>query len=126
MTTIEGKVAVVTGAGRGMGRAIAIELGRMGAKVALAARSRSELEETARTMGSNASVIPTDVRNRDEVFTVARLPVFKSLRDTHLTPHVLHDGFARLLPISHRDLKESHESRRKHEIPGTNSCLSIV
>lgn len=67
MTTIEGKVAVVTGAGRGMGRAIAIDLGGMGAKVALAARSVSELEETAKMIGTSASVVPTDVRNRDEV-----------------------------------------------------------
>jgi 3-oxoacyl-[acyl-carrier protein] reductase len=67
MTTIDGKVAVVTGAGRGIGRAIAIELGRMGAKVALAARSASELESTAREIGAMASVIPTDVRNREEV-----------------------------------------------------------
>src|SRR5205814_5777010 len=37
------------------------------AKIALVARSVSELEETARLMGGNASVIPTDVRNRDEV-----------------------------------------------------------
>jgi 3-oxoacyl-[acyl-carrier protein] reductase len=67
MITIEGKVAVVTGAGRGMGRAIAIELGKMGAKVALAARSASELEATAKQIGDAASVIPTDVRKRDDV-----------------------------------------------------------
>jgi len=67
MTTIEGKVAVVTGAGRGIGRAIAVELGGMGAKVVLAARSVPELEETARLIGGNASVIPTDVRNREDV-----------------------------------------------------------
>jgi 3-oxoacyl-[acyl-carrier protein] reductase len=67
MTTIEGKVAVVTGAGRGIGRAIAIELGRMGARVALAARSVSELESTAQQIGATASVIPTDVRKRDDV-----------------------------------------------------------
>ena len=67
MTTIEGKVAVVTGAGRGIGRAIAIELGRMGARVALTARSVSELEETAKAIGATASVIPTDVRIREDV-----------------------------------------------------------
>jgi 3-oxoacyl-[acyl-carrier protein] reductase len=67
MTDIKGKVAVVTGAGRGIGRAVAIELGRMGAKVALAARSQSELEETAAAIGASASVVPTDVRNRDDV-----------------------------------------------------------
>ena len=67
MTNIEGRVAVVTGAGRGIGRAIAVELARMGAKVALVARGAPGLEETAKTIGKNASVIPTDVRKRDEV-----------------------------------------------------------
>jgi NADP-dependent 3-hydroxy acid dehydrogenase YdfG len=66
MVSIENKVAVVTGAGRGMGRAIAIELGRLGARVALAARTVSELEETARSVGKS-QVIPTDVRKRKEV-----------------------------------------------------------
>jgi 3-oxoacyl-[acyl-carrier protein] reductase len=67
MTNIEGSVAVVTGAGRGIGRAIAIELSRMGAKVALAARGVAGLDETARMIGKGASVISTDVRKRDDV-----------------------------------------------------------
>jgi NADP-dependent 3-hydroxy acid dehydrogenase YdfG len=67
MTNIEGSVAVVTGAGRGIGRAIAVELSRMGAKVALAARGVAGLDETARIIGKGASVILTDVRKRDDV-----------------------------------------------------------
>lgn len=67
MTTIEGKVAVVTGAGRGIGRAIALELAGMGAKVALAARNASELEQTARATRGEVSVIPTDVRKKEDV-----------------------------------------------------------
>jgi short-subunit dehydrogenase len=39
----------------------------MGAKVALAARSASELEQTARAAGRGASVIPTDVRKKEEL-----------------------------------------------------------
>jgi short-subunit dehydrogenase len=66
MTDIKGKVAVVTGAGRGIGRAIAVELARNGARVVVAARNVTELEETAQKAGS-ASVIPTDVRKKDEV-----------------------------------------------------------
>src|SRR6266850_6580687 len=67
MVSIENQIAVVTGAGHGIGRAIAIELGKLGARVVLAARSRTELEETARTMGSSASVIPTDVRKKEDL-----------------------------------------------------------
>src|SRR5262245_42143876 len=67
MIDIDNKVAVVTGAGRGIGRAIAIELARAGAKVALAARSRVQLEQTAAAIGANASVFPTDVRHKDQV-----------------------------------------------------------
>src|SRR5499426_946866 len=67
MTSVDGKTAIVTGAGRGIGRAIAIELARAGARVSLAARSRSQLEETAKVIGDSASVFPTDVRDRTQV-----------------------------------------------------------
>lgn len=66
MTSIEGKVAVVTGAGRGIGRAIAVELAKMGSRLVLAARSIGELEQTARAIGS-ASVMRTDVRRPEDV-----------------------------------------------------------
>ena len=67
MVSIQNQVAVVTGAGRGIGRAIAVELGKLGARVVLAARNRTELEETGRIIGSSASVIPTDVRRKEEL-----------------------------------------------------------
>src|SRR5437667_11872656 len=64
MVGIRNQVAVVTGAGRGIGRAIAIEFGHLGAQVVLAARSRPELEATARLIGSSTRVIATDVRKK--------------------------------------------------------------
>jgi 3-oxoacyl-[acyl-carrier protein] reductase len=67
MVSIEDSIAVVTGGGRGIGRAIAIELGRMGSTVVLAARSRPELEKTAQVIGAKASVMPTDVRKKEEI-----------------------------------------------------------
>ncbi|HZI51931.1 MAG TPA: SDR family oxidoreductase [Terriglobia bacterium] len=67
MTSIEGKVAVVTGAGRGIGRAIALDLARQGATVALVARNASQLEEAAQAAGGAARPMPTDVRKRDDV-----------------------------------------------------------
>jgi 3-oxoacyl-[acyl-carrier protein] reductase len=67
MVSIENQIAVVTGAGRGIGRAIAIELGKLGARVTLVARSRTELEETAAAIGASASVMPADVRKKEDL-----------------------------------------------------------
>ena len=70
MQSIENQIAVVTGAGRGIGRAVAIELGKLGAHVVLAARSKTELEDTAGAIGTTearATVIPTDVRSKGEL-----------------------------------------------------------
>jgi NADP-dependent 3-hydroxy acid dehydrogenase YdfG len=49
-----------------MGRAIAVELGRLGVRVAIASRNGSELEETAKAI-RHALPIPTDVRSREQV-----------------------------------------------------------
>lgn len=61
---LEGQVAIVTGAGRGIGGAVALALAREGAGVALAARSRADLAAVAgaiRESGGSALAIPTDV-----------------------------------------------------------------
>jgi NAD(P)-dependent dehydrogenase (short-subunit alcohol dehydrogenase family) len=65
-----GKVAVVTGAGSGVGRAVALELLAQGYRVALAGRRRDALEETrneAGEDGARALVVPTDVCDEQAV-----------------------------------------------------------
>jgi NAD(P)-dependent dehydrogenase (short-subunit alcohol dehydrogenase family) len=60
----EGRSAVVTGAGRGIGRAIALGLVTGGARVALLARSKDQLDEVAarsQQLGGESLVLPTDV-----------------------------------------------------------------
>jgi len=67
---LNGKVAVVTGAGRGIGRSVAIALAEAGADVALASRTASQLEETAeevRARGRRSLPIPTDVTQKKAV-----------------------------------------------------------
>jgi 3-oxoacyl-[acyl-carrier protein] reductase len=59
-----GKAAVVTGSSRGLGRAIALELGREGARVCLSARGKDALEDAAgavRAHGAEAIAVPADV-----------------------------------------------------------------
>ncbi len=61
---IEGKVAVITGASSGIGRALAVELGLRGAKVVLAARTLARLAETSAILngyGVENFIIPFDV-----------------------------------------------------------------
>jgi len=67
---LNGKVAVVTGAGRGIGKAIAIALAEAGADVVLAARTAVQLEKTAeeiRSKGCQGLPVPTDVTRKEAV-----------------------------------------------------------
>jgi 3-oxoacyl-[acyl-carrier protein] reductase len=62
---LQGQVALITGGGRGIGRNIAVELAGAGMKVAVAARSTGEIEETAAEVDGLA--IQCDVSDRDSV-----------------------------------------------------------
>jgi NAD(P)-dependent dehydrogenase (short-subunit alcohol dehydrogenase family) len=69
-TSIAGRVALVTGGGRGIGRAIALGLAGMGARVAVLARSANELAatvEAAAHRGNAALALPADVNAAEQV-----------------------------------------------------------
>lgn len=68
--SLNDKLAAVTGAGRGIGRALSIGLAEAGADVVLLSRTRNDLEDTAseiEKLGRRAYIIPTDVTSREEI-----------------------------------------------------------
>lgn len=68
--SLDGKVALVTGASRGIGRAIALGFAEAGADVAVAARNEEDLETLAKEideLGRRSLAIPTDVMQREQI-----------------------------------------------------------
>lgn len=103
-------VAIITGAGRGIGRATAIELGKRGYKLSLASRSEAQLAETVRLTGSGTRV-PTDVTNARQV---------DSLIETTMAQHGRIDalvhcaGYAPAVPV------EQMTDEQWHDVLNTN------
>jgi len=64
------KVAIITGSGRGIGKAIALDFADVGADLVVVARTASEIESVAaeiRDKGGRALAVPTDIRSADQV-----------------------------------------------------------
>lgn len=75
MTGIEGRIALVTGASQGIGRACALELARAGAVVALAARNQAKLAEAVteiETAGGRAAAFALDVSSEESIKSGAK------------------------------------------------------
>jgi NAD(P)-dependent dehydrogenase (short-subunit alcohol dehydrogenase family) len=71
--SLKGKTALVTGAGRGIGRAIAIGYAEAGADVVIVSRTQTDLEEVAehiRRAGTKAYTFEADVTNKEHIDTI--------------------------------------------------------
>ncbi|MGH6924603.1 MAG: SDR family NAD(P)-dependent oxidoreductase [Propylenella sp.] len=73
MNHLVGRVALVTGAGRGIGRRAALRLAALGVEIALVARSEAQLRETAGLIGNRggkAIVLPVDLSRAESIDTI--------------------------------------------------------
>jgi gluconate 5-dehydrogenase len=68
---LSGRVALVTGGSRGLGLQIAEALGEMGAKVAISARKKDELDRAVSHLGGNASAFVADIGKRETIAPLA-------------------------------------------------------
>src|SRR5277367_5574295 len=67
---LSGTIALVTGASRGIGAAVAIELARLGTRAVITARTQGGLEETddaIRALGGEATILPLDLREGGQI-----------------------------------------------------------
>lgn len=96
---LAGRVAVVTGAGRGIGRAISLALAAQGARVALVARSAAQLEETRALIaaeGGEARAFAIDTTRQTDVFDHLKPAVEEALG----LPRILVNGAGMYGPVA--------------------------
>jgi NAD(P)-dependent dehydrogenase (short-subunit alcohol dehydrogenase family) len=112
---LDGAVALVTGASRGIGAAVAVELGRLGARVVLTARTQGGLEETddaIRAAGGEATLLPLDLREGGQIDAIGptlfqrfgRLDILVhnagALGRLTPVPHILPDDWADVVAVN--------------------------
>src|SRR3984957_5570031 len=101
-SVLTARVALVTGASRGLGAAVAVELGRLGAHVVITARRQGGLEETddaVRAVGGTATLLPLDLREPDKIEAIAP-SIFGRFGRLDILVHAA-GVLGKLTPVSH-------------------------
>ena len=121
MSRLEGKVAIVTGAGRGIGRATAVALAAEHARVALAARSLDQLEAAAAEI-PGALAVPCDVTDEEQVQSLVARTLEAFGRIDVLVNNA---GYSRQMPIADLERGEFERAWQVNTV-GTFLCCRAV
>lgn len=84
MARLDEKTALITGGGRGIGRAIAVAFAREGARIAVAARTAEQVQEVAAEIGNGAIALVCDVADSESVTRM-----FTEMRERLGDPNIL-------------------------------------
>jgi NAD(P)-dependent dehydrogenase (short-subunit alcohol dehydrogenase family) len=121
----EQKVALITGAGQGMGKAVAITLGQQGAQIAVNDRNKDATEETAselQKLGIQAIAVPADVTQKSDV-----LNMIQKTTDHFGTLHILINNAGILYPTKVIDIPEDEWDRVIDvNLKGTFLCSQAI
>lgn len=123
---LQDKVAIITGGGRGLGRSVALAFGREGAKVALAARTKKQIEHVAeelRSIRKSVIAIPTDISDEDQVNHLV-----KKTLEAYGTIDILVNNAGARGPIGpiHKISLEEWEQTLRLNLTGTFLCSKAV
>lgn len=124
--SLEGKAAIVTGASRGLGRAMALALASAGADLAVAARSKVDLDETAHQvekLGRRVLAVPTDVSVYAQVETLVSRAV-ETLGGLHIV--VNNSGIARVTPLAEMPPEEFGRTLEVNLVGVFNGCRAAA
>lgn len=112
--SLQGKVVVIAGGSRGLGLVMARQLAQQGARLALLARSRDELDEARRQVeasGGEVLTLTCDVRDRDEVVKA----VEQVLEHYHRIDVLINNaGVMQVGPLEHMAIEDFEESLDVH------------
>jgi NAD(P)-dependent dehydrogenase (short-subunit alcohol dehydrogenase family) len=100
--TFDGQVVLVTGGGTGLGKAIATEFGRLGAKVAIASRKPDHLEAgdaAMKDVGAEGMVVACDIRDPDQIAAC-----FDAIEAKWALPDILINNAAANFPVPSEDM----------------------
>src|SRR5215210_4121442 len=104
--TFAGKVAVVTGAGSGIGRASASALAEQGARVAIVDRDEASARQTAESIGEGAIAVKADTSREADVADMVQTvkQVFGRIDLLHNHAGILHPADASILDITEKTI----------------------